>query len=364
MDSFIPGEGGYATEGGLANPWSNQSQYPGLTELIRGYNGNTGDHALMTPDAPLAGYSWEHLGLWGYERYSNSAERLLPLSAGGVSINSNQVAGGSLWSWTYRGTQYINHSDYGREVQASVFPIADNSICQEPGNPNSNPTEAGDSISGSSLQPGNSHGSPAVTFYNDTSNPTSPLQVTRAIPLEWSPSTFSGGSDNPVARAQMQLGKNVTLNFNGMGPVARYTTAVVSPVAMGAFWETAGYLQPQFNNFRGYDSAAAAEVGLYPPANSNAGADFYPGSGAGGVIIADSTGANAMGVYGRTTAAGGDITLFRVFNYPGIASPTSKWQVARHLTLPSGYSFWNQYIITGSVTEVEVDMRALYNAGY
>jgi hypothetical protein len=364
MDSPNPGEGGYATEGGLAYPWKNETQTAGLTELRRGYNASTGDHALMTPDAPLSGYTPEYLGLWGYQRYGNAAEALLSLSAAGVQISSNRVAGGSLWSWIYKGRQYVDHADYGREIQTSVFPIANGSICKELGNPNSNPTEAGDANSGTSLRPGDKHGSPAITFFNSEEGSSEPTQITRAVPLEWNPAEFGGSIDNPVARISMQIGKDITLNFKNLGPVARYRTAIVSPVEMGAFWETTGYTPSEFNEYRGYDASAQAEVGLYPESGNPNGADFYPGSGAGGVILSNSGGTGAIGVYGRTAAAGGDVTLFRVFNFLKESSPTSKWQVARHVTLPAGYSFWNQYLITGSLSEVETKMRVLYLAGY
>jgi hypothetical protein len=364
MDATIPGESGYTTEGPLASPWLSPSQYFGLTELLRGYNPTTGDHALMTPDSPLAGFSAEHLGAYGYERYGNAPELLLPLSAGGVTVASNQVAGGALWSWTYAGHEYIDHSDYGREIQTALLPYANNTACGDgtpQSNPQSNPTEAGDGYSGLTIpDAGRKHGAPTITFYNDSSKTVSPTQVTWSTPLEWSPDQWGGGPDNPVARVQMAIGKYLTLDFNGMGPVARYVTGIYSPVAFGAAWETTGYLQPQFHIFREYDAASQTEHVVTPPTGDMVGT-LYDLTGAGGVIVADGSGDNAMGVYARTRypASG-----FRVTDFTTNPSPTTKWQVWRNSNIPSGYSFWTQYIITGTVAGVEAHMRDLYSGGY
>jgi hypothetical protein len=319
---------------------------------------------MMTPDAALPGYSPEHLGVYGYERYGAASERLLPLSAGGVTITSNQVAGGALWSWTSRGQQYVDHSDYGREIQSALWPHANYTACGDgtpQSNPQANPTEAGDTYSGATIpDSGRKHGAPSLSFYNDSSNTASPTQVTWATPLEWSPDQWGGGPDNPVVWGQLAIGKELTLNFNSMGPVARYLTGVYSPVAFAAAWETTGYLRPDFRVFRGYDPAAQTEQRLTPSPGDGAGSNYDP-TGAGGVILADGSGDHAMGVYARTNNPDSG---FRVFDFTTDRSPTTKWQVWRNSNIPSGYSFWKQFIMTGTVAQVEADMRSLYSSGY
>ena len=44
---------------------------------------------------------------------------MLTLSAGGVNLESNAVAGGVVWRWFWNGLQFVNNADYGREIQAA-----------------------------------------------------------------------------------------------------------------------------------------------------------------------------------------------------------------------------------------------------
>ena len=57
------------------------------------------------------------MAAYGYSRYGGTAEVLLSLSAGGVTVQSNAVAGAHL-RWYRNGTQFLNHGDYGGEIQA------------------------------------------------------------------------------------------------------------------------------------------------------------------------------------------------------------------------------------------------------
>jgi hypothetical protein len=138
-------------------------------------------------------------------------------------VDSNLVAGGALWHWTWNGVQVINNWDFGRQIQTDVF------------SPDyANPTEAGDTWSTYSSRAAINHGSPVGLAENDGLT-----QRTRAITLEYDPDGtqqcnfmapvgpcpgFQGGQNNPVVWPDVTLGKDVTLDFNGMGPVALYST--------------------------------------------------------------------------------------------------------------------------------------------
>jgi len=94
---------------------------------------------MMLPSESLSGYVPQALPAYGYPRYGNQAEVLLDLKAGGVTVESNAVAGGSVWRWFWNGMQFINHRDYGRQIQNAFYYL------DPTGNLNNyNPNEAGD----------------------------------------------------------------------------------------------------------------------------------------------------------------------------------------------------------------------------
>jgi hypothetical protein len=186
-----------------------------LSEFL---NSGTGDYALLAPSEILPGYNPQQLAAYGYPRFGNASEVLLSLSAGGVTVQSNEVAGGTTWRWFWNGTQFLNHADYGREIQAAFYYGT---------TPDLNPNEAGDRLTFDFLDPSIKHGSPILQFENQETT-----QVTRAVPLNWIPEVFGGDQDHPVIWDSLVLGKDLTLDFNHLGPVARYTTQVVIPLTL------------------------------------------------------------------------------------------------------------------------------------
>ena len=175
MDSESPDEGGYSLEGIQGYPFTSSGASAGLAQIQRSYNPGTGDHATIKPGENISGYSvLQGLSRWGYPRYNHTAESILSLSAGGVTIESDAIGGGQLTRWWYAGTQFLNSQGYGRALQASFF--------LDDFDPPMNPTEAGDRWANDYtayppefISPERSHGSPIVQFYNDYSNPTRPI---------------------------------------------------------------------------------------------------------------------------------------------------------------------------------------------
>jgi hypothetical protein len=111
--------------------------------------------------------------------------------------------------------QFENHFAYGSQIQAAFYFGT---------GPNLNPTEAGNGYAPAGLDAG--RGSPTVRFENQDNT-----QITRAVPLNWDPAVFGGDLDHPVIWDSLILGKDLTLNFNNMGPVAKYTTHLTLPAA-------------------------------------------------------------------------------------------------------------------------------------
>jgi hypothetical protein len=349
MNSLITNEGGYSLEGTLGYPWTSSTAVPGLTQIDRVVNGS-GDHAGIKNGDSISGYTTvEHMGRYGYQRWNNEATLFNTLSAGGVTVKSNYVAGGALWSWVWGSTEFIDTYDYGRQMQTSMLWF-DGGIQR-------NPTEAGSGCSQPSVQPYARQGSPVLNNHNSGS-----VQVTRSIPLEYNSDYWGGDCDHPVVYSGLTIGKNLTLDYNSMGPVAQYQTVVTSDFSVSdALIEIpTAYMPSSFNRYYTYDAYSQALTEVYPPTGGcTQGTNFSPSSGYGGVIISNSGQTRAMAVYGRSTTVNVGFTLW---DFRSVCS-TSKWNATAQFNLSSGSFTFNTYVMTGTLNDVVGYMRQLYLDG-
>ena len=369
MVSLDPHEGeaeGYHVEEILGYPFV--SQQPGTTELIRTYNPLTGHHSLRNSTGldTERGYVDEPLGVYGYPRYYNRGTQLLSLSGGGITLDSNEVAGGALWRWTWNGVQVINNWDYGRQIQTDIFPLD-----------YANPTEAGDTWS-NDPRPAVNHGSPLGLAEN-----VGLTQRTRSVTLEYDPDGtqqcyfqlpvgpcpgFGGGQSNPVVWPNVMLGKDVTLDFHGLGPVALYSTfmQVPKPLASATGREIPViYARANFYRMFTYD-AEAGQLQENPCANGSVA--ISPNYG--GVIATTADEETAIGIYAVNVSQGGSVD-YLVLNFtwscPGPPTDTGEFgsdtmivDSVRYTGYPAGPTVTNTYLISGTLKSVVEKMDALY----
>jgi hypothetical protein len=356
---------GYAVDDVLGYPWSAAS-LPGLAQMAEGFSSATGDHAMLFPSENLSGYASQPLPVYGYPRYGSVDEVLLSLTAGGVQVQSNAVAGGATWRWSWNGVQFLNNRDYGRQIQAAFY--------YPPTSGAYNPNEAGDGYSRDN--PVFAHGSPLVRFEN-----VGTTQFTRAVPLNWNPAAFGGDLDHPVIWSQIVLGKDLTLNFNNMGSVAKYTTHVVLPTStMGGMEAPAIYLRATFNRFWTYDATSKTlqEVSNQVPSGCNGGPGYVFHPSFGGTIASDSSGNYAMGVYVVDEMHGGSVNFISIGNFICSGDGTDEASndtvvmdpirggsnsLTQNIMFPAGESTFNVYIITDTVQNVAAQMNSLYSMG-
>lgn len=347
MDSGATSEGSYSNEGALGYGWTSSTAIGGLAQFARLSNGS--DHVGIKAGDIVTGYGFEDLlGIYGFPRYHTTTVSLNSLSAGGVTIGSNSVAGGSLWSWVWNGIEFVDHLDFGREIQAAVF--------WGSGTTQQNPTEAGSKYTGPAVANGNSQGAPVIQNSNSGNT-----QSTRSIPLEFQPELWSGGPDTPVAFLDMVMGKDITLNYNSMGPVAKYDSIVNfgSSVSSAEINIIAGYMPTSFSRFYTYDAPTQTLTEVFPGSTCEAGkVVFQPSYGA--LIIANSNGTAAMGVYGKGTAVGGhdnEMALYKCSN-------TNSWQFFdTRQNYTAGNHTYTHFITTDTLTNVVANVRTLYMAG-
>jgi hypothetical protein len=356
---------GYSQDMELGFPWSTNS-IPGVAQLTESFNSTIRDYALLAPSESLAGYVPQPLAAYGYPRFGNAAEVLLSTTAGGVTVQSNAVAGGSTWRWFWNGTQFLNHGDYGREIQGAFYF----------GTSQLNPDEAGDFMTMRTLDQSLKHGSPVLRFENQGNT-----QYTRAILLNWDPRQYGGDQDHPVIWDSLVLGKDLALNYQNLGPVAQYTTHLVLPSATtGTLADPAGYLLSSFNRFWTYDALAKVltEVTNAMPNGCLAGPNDFGGYAFfvdfGGIIMSDASGANAMGIYGVSASRGGSVSNLDMWKFDcwgdgpsETASDNTAWSAAygngTDVLFPAGESTYNVYLITDTLQNVTARMDDLFQMG-
>jgi hypothetical protein len=355
---------GYSLDEVLGYGWSDAS-LPGVTQIAEGFNSVTYDHAMLGAGESLLGYVSQPLFAYGYSRYGDAGEVLLTLSAGGVEVQSNAVAGGVVWRWTWNGMQFVNKSDYGRQIQAAFY--------YPPSSGTYNPNEAGDFYPRS--DPRVAHGSPLFRFENQGNT-----QITRAIPLNWDPTAFGGDADHPTIWSQIVLGKDLTLDFNNMGSVAEYTTHLVLPAdTLRGIAAPAIYLRANFNRFWTYDaqSRTLSEVTNEVPNGCSKGKEYFFHPRFGGTIMSDASTNFAMGAYAVDASDGGFTSYFSIGKYLCVgdgdgesAGDTVVMNAVRGggdgispgVTFAKGESTFNVYLVTDTLQNVTAQMDRLYVA--
>ena len=337
LDSTKTSVPGYILEGPNGFPFGRNSLL-GLARLYEGVNA-TGDHALMRQSEQLTGYVKEPLGAFGYPRFGNQTESILALNAGGVKIESNRVFGGALWRWTWNGKQFLSNLDSLRGSYDVLFLNGYTNYIDENGDDCQNHA-------------------PIVSATNAGST-----QLTVAVPLA-NPALYSDNPClHPVVWKDAILGKQITLNFHGMGPVAKYTTLAWLPGAIPAvdFYHPISSLGAEFNRYFFYD-AESADLQEHFIADSCEGSEpFFPNFG--GVILSDPSQNFAMGAYAVNTSHGGSITALNLLRHVCDDGTYSRIDVIRSDDMPAGFSSYNAYFMTGTVQQVRGYMNALFKAG-
>jgi len=374
MESLAPNEGGFSSEGILGYSWTSQSLHPGLAPITRIYDGQannpwTGDHALMVAADPFHTgenfpyYSVENPLGYGYARYLNTDIDLHAVQGGGVTIKSNAVTGCAVWEWWWNGIQFINDYDYGRQLSASMSPYASEAFL----------AETGDNYSGQSIPVMARHSSPCLFLSTSGSS-----QSTLAIPLDWFPAWWGGGSNNPVIYPDVQIGKNITLNWiapDGVDrnwPVVLYETVVNGVTLDRASVEApTGYLNGPFKIYYKYDRATQTFSEVYNyEFDNNQRVVGIPVGGPLAVIIATGREPNAiaMGVYTNDSNAG--MTLYDRADPEGQTDSPSgqadsrfaKWGVRYDGNIYPNWRF-KTWIMTGTLQDVQGYIRQLHAFG-
>nr|WP_294898195.1 hypothetical protein [uncultured Pedobacter sp.] len=355
------GEGNYTVEGNLGYGYNSSSTARGTVNMFRSYSSAQGDYTLSSPNYSIASYTTpQYFSKYGYPRY-NSNTSLLTLNGSQISIKSNRVAGGALWELSWNGKQFVNTTDYGRLIQASMN-LGNGAL----------PTEGGDVQA--NTNPNFSHGSPLIEAYNSGST-----QVTTAVPLEWNNVAFNstGNIHDLVIYKNFKLGKKITLDpslnlgsSNYLLPqIVKYVTTFYTPTSLsGVHIEIpTGYLNTEFSRFFEIDATQgnlnAGLTEIYLNVNESKQSPHY---NAGGLVLATQNLNYAMGIYINIPVAKSvdndpnSIYYLRNWRF----GDTNKWSLGRLGNISSGSHQYTSYIIVGTLDDVRVAMRSLNVNGY
>ncbi len=327
----MPGDAQQMPSGFL---WSKLEAYPGIAEVSGLYYKVSGK--------PVSGYAYRR----------SSGEHLVSVSGGGVTVKSNENAGGAVWEWWWQGKQFINDYDYGRQLQMAVY--TDDGKALE---------EAGEKYGTPDVPPYARHESPTLYVKNSAVN----HQSSRAVPIEWSPEGHSGGKSNAVIYANAKVGKEMTLNWIGRDrvdrqwPVVLYESVYEGPSFPAVSIEApTAYLNAEFTTYYKYDPRTDSLTSM---AVDHSKVDVSAG-GVASVIIASGPGpdAIAMGIYMNDPNAG-----IVVYDNSGpsqgkFGSSFSKWGVVYRSGLPSVWKF-RTWIATDRVQNVRKYFKQLYSWG-
>jgi len=178
----------------------------------------------------------------------------------------------------------------------------------------------------------------------------------------------------PVIWKDMQLGKEITLNYLKMGSVARYMTVAVLPKSTDkAIIEIpAVYLNGSLSKFFVFDAVKDSVTPLLDAGATPHGT--FPRSGIGGIIVCDETREHAFGLYASSLQQGGSVTAAGAgFQYIRWVAPekgytsgsatASKINALSRRPMEAGENSYTTYMMTGTFDEVINHMEKLYAAG-
>lgn len=361
FDSTTPAGSGYQLESILGYAFSDEVF--GTTPIIRQYDGS-GRHGTVHFAETLDGYTDELLLGFGYRRYNRqgaTSSDFYTKSAGGITVACNLATGGSIWKWEWNGMQYVNNYDLGRQLQswaAVQVPDAANEL--------GFPAESGAAAAFNKdmTNPHFLQGSPNVYCYSvgDT-------LITRTVPLENKLSmieALGGDVNHPLAYTDLILGKELTLNYRDMGPVAKYVLYLSSPIT-GQFNLIAvdQHLRNNFTKQYQYDPESGTLSELTLGYGEQAGwSDFVYGASIG----ATEDGNYAFGIIVKSSSSGGSFydLSFRNWNNDDGDGEFDSGTVAQVANMrspqfgQSGSYRYTAYMICGTLQDVQTRIDALY----
>lgn len=276
-------------------------------------------------------------------------EGKISASAGGspIVIKANSKFAGAIYSLTWKGTEFVDAADHGRELQtassfySSYSPPSWTAECY-------NPTEAGNHGDGSGgctssellnfEATGNTlQTSTQMAFYSNSTAPT--------------PSCPTPINGSTVVSNHI-MSKKVSIGVPGMAHAIKYEVNHTIPIgetnlAMGQFEVVTGYMPSLFKKFYRFNQSSGT---LSDVTNNPAGESGKP------IILATVDNNRAMGVYCPSIAPSAT-SGYGQFSFANV----NKWNLVQRIpNVAAGQTYnFTAYICVGSLENVRLTMAQL-----
>jgi hypothetical protein len=264
-----------------------------------------------------------------------------------IVIRTTARLAGAIDSLTWRGREFINSTDHGRQLQSASNFDAGSPITAE----TFNPTEAG------SRRDGAGQTSTSQLLHLMTTE--HQLQSTSRMAFWLAPGEKSDG--NPAKNTQLLsnhlLTKRVRIGLAEMSNVIQYDVTFSIPIGehhkVAVFEALTGYMPADFQIFKKYDRS----TGQLEPLDDGPGEQNFP------VVISTADGAYAMGIYtSEGPRAGMADAGYGRFRFP--VEKVVKWNCVFRVNSnfeiePGEYSF-RMFVTVGDLTMVNDSMRKLH----
>ena len=282
-------------------------------------------------------------------RVSGDAVIRGPGAGAEIVITTTSRLAGAIHSLTWKGKEFIDSADHGRQLQSASNFDAGEAFVPEV----FNPTEAGSVSDGA----GPTSSSRLWFLRVEDSRMTTLSQM--AFWLRPGEKSQGHPARNTTVLSNHWLKKDVQIGIPGYPQVLQYDVTFIVPEGerhtYAQFEALTGYMPAEFSQFWRFDPAERRLVPL----------DAGPGEQRHPVVLSTPDGQYAMGVYSPAQPSPGFESVgYGRFAFP--AARVTKWNTVFRLRNPQGipaggYTFRN-YVFVGTKASVEHDLRELIPA--
>jgi len=263
-----------------------------------------------------------------------------------IVIRTTSRLAGAVDSLTWKGKEFINSFDHGRQLQSAAnFDVGTRFTGET-----FNPTEAGSRNDGD----GNTSTSRLLHLLASENR----LQTTTQMAFWLLPGQDSSGNlaKNKQALSNHLLTKRITIGYQDMPHVIQHNVTFSMPLGehhnYAQFEAVTGYMPPEFSEFWKFNPLTS----MLEPLSDGPGEQAWP------VVLSTKDQQFAMGVYSpQQPSKGYEIAGYGRFRFP--AAKVVKWNSVFRIRNPKGvpagdYRFKN-FVIVGTLETVRVTIKRL-----
>jgi hypothetical protein len=266
-----------------------------------------------------------------------------------IVITTTARLAGAIHSLRWRGREFIDSADHGRQLQSAINLDCGGALLAE----TFNPTEAGSRRDGV----GPICSSRRLHYVAKGSR----LQTTTQMAFWLAPGESSGGhpARNTAVLSDHLLTKRVQIGYEDLPHVIQYDVTFSVPVGerhtRAVFEAVTGYMPAEFERFWKFNASS----GKLEPLSDG------PGEQADPVVLATADGRHGMGVFSPERRRGEGWTGPTYGRWRFDAEGVVKWNCVyrladrAHGVAPGDYTFRN-FVMVGDVATVEASLRALH----